>query len=305
LQSDWRSIISSLLLNRVLVNSRRALVLIMMLVIAWNGANLVWLCISQVQADDGVKNNALKPSQHVAVSTTNYNMASVSQLMLFGSPLPRQASFKTAQKVERKAPETKLNLKLVGLRLGAGSIQSSAIVQGPDKKQNIYYEGDELPSGKAVVDEIFSQHMIISRQGKYETLTLFSLKSENKDKQQVEVTKGEQVTDLTSNSFITKKLVKYKQLALKDASALNGMMKITPVMNGDTMLGYRLSPGFDARLFGRAGLKRNDVLTEINGVKLDSQNKMFSLMSKLAFTDVLDITIQRSGQPMSFRYKFK
>ena len=92
---------------------------------------------------------------------------------------------------------------------------------------------------------------------------------------------------------------------LKDATALNGMMNIQPVIDSGKMLGYKLSPGYDSRFFGKAGLKRNDVLTSINGVKLDSPNKALSLMSSLAFTDDLDITIDRGGEPMSFRYKFK
>lgn len=105
-----------------------------------------------------------------------YNLNSINQLHLFGKPeRVTDDSSKQSHLADIKAPETNLNLKLMGLRHGTGSIRSSAIVEGPDKKQNIYYKGDELPSGNAVVEEIFIQHMIISRQGKYETLTLFSV----------------------------------------------------------------------------------------------------------------------------------
>lgn len=83
------------------------------------------------------------------------------------------------------------------------------------------------------------------------------------------------------------------------------MMNIQPVMDDEPMLRYQLRLGYISHFFGKVGLKPNDMLTLINGVKLDSPNKVLSLARWLAFADDLDITIDRGGEPMSFRYKFK
>jgi len=280
--------------------------LTMIVWLAWGLASLTWLVGADAQANNEYLDKSSLIQQQNKSTPRQYNIRSISTLHLFGKPQRISATPNQSKLANIKAPETRLNLKLMGLRRGSGAILSSAIIEGPNKKQEIYYIGDKLPSGGAVVEEIFIQHMIISRQGKYETLTLFTVLN---TKQVSEPVKKEvstpDFTDLSSNKFITKKLNKYKGIALKEPSALNGVVNIKPVVNGEEFIGYQLSPGIDSVFFYRAGLKRGDVVTSINGVKLDSPNKVLSLMSSLALSSDLDLTIDRGGEPLSFRYTFK
>jgi len=145
--------------------------------------------------------------------------------------------------------------------------------------------------------------------GKYETLTLFTLLDTKKDQTLISekkvVAKSNQPKDLRSSTFVTNKLKKYKNLALKEPSALEGVVNAKPMMEGENFIGYQLSPGIDSAFFRAAGLRRGDVLTSINGVKLDGPDKAFSLMASLALSSDLELIIDRGGEPMSFLYKFK
>jgi len=100
-------------------------------------------------------------------------------LNLFG-----KADIIDSEKVIINVPETKLNIKLTGLRLGKGSIPSSAIIQGEDNRQLAYQQGDSLIDNKSVsIHEIHEQHLILQRKNSYETLTLFDVLEQNKYKQ--------------------------------------------------------------------------------------------------------------------------
>ena len=268
-------------------------------------ATMTWLLVDDAQANN-VVNNISANRQFPSRGLVKYNIRSIAQLNLFGKVESSGKIIQGSKLANIKAPETRLKLKLMGLRRGSGSIKSSAIVEGPDKKQAIYYIGDKLPSGGAVVEEIFIQHMIISRQGKYETLTLFTVLNSKQVSDPVkEEVSAPSFTDLSNSAFMTKKLNKYKKLALKEPSALSSVVDIQPLLDGDDFIGYKLSPGVDSRFFQKAGLRRGDVLTSVNGVKLDSPNKVLSLMSSLALSSDLDLTIDRGGDTMSFRYTFK
>lgn len=81
-------------------------------------------------------------------------------------PFHREAP---AVKVEEgfDAPETSLNLKMVGRRAGEGG---SAIIQTPDRKQGVYRVGDEIISG-VVLKTVTPDYIVLSLNGRLERLT--------------------------------------------------------------------------------------------------------------------------------------
>lgn len=273
--------------------------------LAWNSAILLWLIPSS--QDDSYFVDTLQQQQGQEREVVGVNVTLINKLNLFGQgavvndkpePVPTEIT---------NVPETRLKLKLMGLRRGSGSIKSSAIVEGPNKKQNIYLIGDKLPSGGAIVEDIMVKKMIISRGGKLETLTLFSKLNAQTSNRNSRVTVAKVkglVNDLSSSRVVTRKLSQFRNMALKDPLALNGVVNIQPLHSGGKFQGYTLNPGNDSVFFKKSGLKAGDVLTSLNGVELDNPNKVLSLMGILATAKGLDITVTRDGAPVSFKYKF-
>jgi general secretion pathway protein C len=291
--------------TRFISIAQRLTLLLVTVWLVWNLAAITWLVAPDIQAESATANNSSLNLHQNKTTVIKYNIRAISELDLFGQPNQINNATKQSELANINAPETSLNLKLMGLRRGSGAIKSSAIVEGPDKQQNIYYIGDQLPSGNAIVEEIFIQHMIISRQGKYETLTLFAVLNGKQGIDETKTSSSATVIDLTTSGFITGKLNKYKDVALKEPMALNGMINVQPELNGEQFMGYKLSPGVDAVFFRKAGLQRGDVVTAINGVKLDSPNKVLSLLGSLAQASDLELTIDRDGESLSFLYSFK
>jgi len=277
---------------------------------AWAVLNIGWLAITDAQEPVLINDEQQQSTAKAEIATLS--IQTVSDLHLFGRSATANKSLNEPAFAEPKvkAPETRLKLKLVGVRYGSGDIRSSVIIEGGDKKQVIYYVGDELPVGGARVAEIFSQHVTISRQGKHESLTLFDALNTEKDRAddaQLDETSidTDKVTDFSNNQFLTKKINRYRQIALEDPMALSGIVRVSPILDGERFIGYLLNPGTDKAFFRRAGLVRGDLLTSLNGIELDSPSKALSIMASLAVSNDLDIIINRNGEQKTFRYKFK
>jgi len=272
--------------------------------VVWGVATLFWSSMRTTN----IEHHSSPEIVNNKASYKNLNIDVISKLNLFG--MFNRANNKQINTVKStiKAPETKLKLKLVGLRRSSGTLKSSAIVESSNKAQAIYFIGDKLPSGGAIVDDILVKHMVISRNGKLETLTLFSelnTKSVIKQNNSRSAKVNQIDHDLSTNQLVTGRLTKFRNMALKDPLALNGVVNIQPLHRDGTFQGYTLTPGKDSEFFKESGLKSGDVLTSLNEIELDNPNKVLSLMGILATATDLGITVSRDGRPISFKYKFK
>ena len=68
-------------------------------------------------------------------------------------------------------PETRLNLKLKGVRAGGANVQAVAIIRTPDNKDKSYAEGDEIVSG-VVLNSVQNDRVILDKNGSQEVLVM-------------------------------------------------------------------------------------------------------------------------------------
>jgi len=277
----------------------------------WQLSILVWLAVP-AHADDLNKHNvyalSLTESKQVTI-----DMKQVAAFNLFG--LSTKASqINTKKEKQITAPETKLNLKLRGLRKGQGTIKSSAIIEDSRGVQNIYYLADTIDGHKLVsVHEIYSQRLILKRSGKLEALTLFDVlqqaKSEvqkdSKEKIALPQMTRVPVINKTRNKELTQSLSTIADTLKTNPLSLNGTMIIEPSESDGAFQGYKVSPGRDRVLFARLGLVKGDIVTQVNDVELTSSGKIMSLMGTLSSASELEIKVLRRGQNLAFRYKVK
>jgi general secretion pathway protein C len=72
-----------------------------------------------------------------------------------------------------EAPETSLNLKLIGSRMTSGGDDGMAIIVTPDNKAGRYFPGAVLIEGVTLVS-VLSDRVLLSKNGQFETLYLTS-----------------------------------------------------------------------------------------------------------------------------------
>jgi len=127
----------------------------------------------------------------LAVETNQYlmplNINNIVNSGLFGEVKPIDK-----QQIEiphSDVPETKLNVKLKGLRYGDGGIPSTAIIEGANSQQVVYQQGDTLIDNDDVtVYQINVQYLILKHKGRYEALTLFDVLEQNNRKKPAIIT---------------------------------------------------------------------------------------------------------------------
>jgi type II secretion system protein C len=80
---------------------------------------------------------------------------------------------------------------------------------------------------------------------------------------------------------------------------------LRPVTEGDSVQGMVLSRVAEGTLLTDAGLRAGDVLTEINGVPIDSLATLIGLYSRLQNETHVEATVLRNGAPLSLALQLK
>jgi len=88
-----------------------------------------------------------------------------------------------------------------------------------------------------------------------------------------------------------------RNVVTENSASLTQVFRMAPHMEGGQMLGFRLNPGRDRELFDALGLLPGDVVTEINGITLDSTDKALQVFEALGESTQASVTILRDGVP--------
>jgi len=230
------------------------------------------------------------------------NISPLLEAHLFGkSHLTTQAA---RQQIAKTLPKTKLNLKLHGIYYSSEPDNSFAIVSATDGKSDTYRVGDSLPGG-AVVHQISAKQVILLRNGRQETLQLVGEKDTLAEKllsnQEKSNAKNTPILP-NANNTPGKLLGQYQRQLRTNPNQLTKLIRISPVKKNGRFVGYRLRPRKDATLLSQFDLQSGDILTSINGVKLDSPLKSLGVVPQLATANRVDLQVLRNGQVVSLSF---
>ncbi|MBD3620411.1 MAG: type II secretion system protein GspC [Chromatiales bacterium] len=185
------------------------------------------------------------------------------------------------------APETRLDLKLVGV-FATGDASALAIIIPGQRQATLYGVGDTLP-GNATLRSVYPDRVILERNGQLETL---KLPLETLDS--ALGIGGPNAAEMTQDN-VAIQLQRYRNDALRNPARLAESIAADPVMDGDRMIGYRLTPRQPLPLFEQAGLRPGDVVTEVNGIALNRPEAGVTVLRQLATASVLNVTVLRDG----------
>lgn len=189
------------------------------------------------------------------------------------------------------APETHLNLVLHGVLSSTDVAIARAIIAAPGGNENDYAVGSELPGG-AELTRIYSDRIILRRDGRYETLKL------PKDMAQGVADNSGGTTDATADGSRSagQLLLRYRKALKRNPGELFRLMRVQPVSENDRMVGFRVHPGGQPALLKELGLRNGDIVTAINGIELTSPSNGIRALEKLRAADSVNLTVQRGGR---------
>jgi general secretion pathway protein C len=78
-----------------------------------------------------------------------------------------------------------------------------------------------------------------------------------------------------------------------------------PYLEGKTTTGFQLVMVQNGSFIAKIGLKKGDILREINGVELTSPEKALQIFGQLRQAKQISIGLERGGKAMTFAYEIR
>lgn len=188
------------------------------------------------------------------------------------------------------APDTRLNLTLIGILSGNGEEDSRALIANSANEEKPYKVGDDLDRG-VTLDAIFPDRVVLMRNGKPEILRL------NKDQPAGAIASSGPVDSSAGvDSGAAANLASARDQIMQDPSRASEYIRVQPASVNGQLRGYRIYPGRDRELFNSVGLRPGDVVTAVNGIELDNAQKALQMLNDLSRASNFVLTVERGGQ---------
>lgn len=276
------------------------LALLFTVAIAYRLAELTWRVVPMPELTEVVPPDVSQaPVSRAPVAET-----SVSQWSLFGKVEIAQI----APDVPVEIPETRLNLTLLGVIASSTKATAKAIISDPSGVEDYYSVGMQVPGG-AIVDEINPDHVMLRRNNRLEMLRLPqdadlgvsrpSVPSAEPPRRAVPPVGAAGAGDARTTGAM---LRQYRDQLNSDPQSVMDLVRAEPYREGDRLVGYRISPGRDRQLLSKFGLRPGDVVTSINGVRLDNPIRGLEVMQNLQSASQMSVEVIRNGVTQNFSF---
>jgi general secretion pathway protein C len=205
---------------------------------------------------------------------------------------------------EVSATVSRTDLKLFGTVVAD---ERSQVLLEANKELKLYHLGDKVP-GNGTVEEIRrNQVKIRNRDQSLTTLTLHEkpppssrgMESAAKTNRGTEGT----VREIGKNRWmISRSTIESVRENFADQLRLAQMQPRTVDGKTDGFLIQRINP---RSLLSKLGLRRGDVIIEVNNIKLDSPEKALQVFQQLREARQITLAVERKGKPMNFEYEIE
>ncbi len=267
-----------------------ALMLLMTVILAQLAAQTTWQLFGSTTSSNTIGG---LPVDSPSMPAPETKLDGVVNAHLFGSLAA------TASNGPISAPVTRLKLTLHGVFASDDARLAMAIISDAGGRQKYYRMGDAVPGG-ARLHAIYTDRVILKREGRLETLKLPREIAAFNTSPVAPSALGLNTTlpDASSRVIEIKASDKVKQLRetlIHSPQSIWKDVRIEPVLEGGKIQGYRFAHK-DKRLMQSLGLKPDDVIVEINGMALSDPSVLYDVMSQITTMENVSLTIKRKGQ---------
>ena len=268
-----------------LFNKASTLVTVLLIVlIAWASSHLVWLVLTPTETPAFTPH----PSQQTRQATGTPTADTIAADEVVSRHLFGEAKEAEAKIVE--APETRLNLKLRGVYATSDEHKGYALIASGSGKEKLFATGQSVP-GSAVLKAVYPDRVILDRKGRYETLRMINTKSSGGSSYSPR-NRGSQTKRLGANS----RAVKLREEILRNPRKLAELVSAQPAYENGVFAGYRITTRRADPVFKELNLQSGDIITQVNGIQIDSPQKGVRILQQLARASEASVTIKRNGQ---------
>ncbi|MGB2739048.1 MAG: type II secretion system protein GspC [Cognaticolwellia sp.] len=274
--------------------------------VAYLCAQITWLGLSGSSYNAGSKLNVSASAS--SMPQKQVKVDAIQSLNLFGA-FSQQAEVKVEEVIE-DAPETRLKLTLTGVVASSDKAAAAAVIESSGK-QETYSVGENIKGTRAVLENVFSDRVLLKVSGRLETLMFEGLlfdknvkpiqpRSNNKSvPQTTKVSRKDisspNVVDQRNNKALTKTTKSLQTELNNDPGKITDYLKISPKRDNGKIAGYRLMPGKDPTFFESSGLKSGDVAIQMNGFDLTAPREAAQALKSLKEEREVSLLLNRNG----------
>ncbi len=190
-----------------------------------------------------------------------------------------------------KVKKTKLNLDLIGILFKDNRSLAIIAPSGVRALAKIYAVGDSVKTG-VKVKKIGVDFVILERGKTWEKL-LFAKKEGEKNN--IFGTKS-----LTKKSKLStaqkKKLDDYRLEIISNPEKLLSIVNVVPFFKNGKMLGVKVKPNQDKKIFNDLGFKPNDIVTKVNNTKINSFDIFAKIRDIIYSNNFFDLEVERDNK---------
>ncbi|MEH6822976.1 MAG: type II secretion system protein GspC [Motiliproteus sp.] len=278
------------------MNFQRYLMSALVLLLAYQAADLSWKLIAPSPAVSVPVVSVSQPGAVVAVDTRVDLLVSAN---LLGS-VPTQAAPVVVVKAALQAVKSRHAVKLIGIVHSPTAARSVAILLS-NNQQAAYVPGDTLNLGRVSrLLEVQQDRVVIEVDGQREYIELITERSKAGRISGVgrrTPTAGPLPRRIDLNGAGLKALVgDYRQKVLTDPLSFSRFVQISPQVENNRVIGYRLNAGRDGRLFKVLGLKPGDLVTHVNHIDLSKPENISALIALVSAGGSALVGIRRGNE---------
>lgn len=186
---------------------------------------------------------------------------------------------------------TRLNLVLRGVFAASDPKYGIAIISsGKNGDEEVYGVGDPLP-GNATLHAVHAEDVILERNGQLEILKLTRETSPDLP--------GISSSDNSGYGYSGSPgaaLAQVRNTILHNPTSFGDYALPMVIREHGKQIGYRLMPQAKGKeLLRELGLEPNDIITSINGVKMDDPRNGITALRALQRAQSINITVRRNG----------
>jgi general secretion pathway protein C len=263
--------------------------LLLVIVIAWQLARIIWMLVPAPSAGDPVV--APAGSQTSAAQTEGAaDVQAIVNAHIFG--IADADPVENAQPVPEETSnlrDTRLsNLSLKGTIASYPAELAVAIIADGGNKEQVYSIGESVASG-AHLHAVYADRVVLNENG---VLTNLKLPKDFPAGSTLATRRNATPTPRATSSTQS-----IQAVVTQNVSKLADVIRPTPYFVNGQQQGYRVYPGRNRQQFAALGLRPGDLIKDIDGQALNDPTQAMQIFQSLDSADQVSVTVERNGQP--------
>jgi general secretion pathway protein C len=262
--------------------------LLLVVVIAWQLARIIWMFVPGPAAGDAVQAPPNQIARQSAAADAA-NAQDIANAHIFG--IANSDSEQALQPVVTEADnlrDTRLaNLLLKGTIASIPPELAVAIIADSGNEEKVYTIGQSVTSG-ATLHAVYEDRVVLNENG---VLTNLKLPKDFPEGTATVTRRNRTTTNRASTNSQS-----IQSVVARNVSRLADVIRPTPYFVNGQQQGYRVYPGRNRAQFASLGLRPGDLIKDIDGQALTDPSQAMKIFQSMDNADQVSVTVERNGQ---------